>query len=270
MKIIGIVCNKRKDRVTVLLQEIKGFLKRRGIQVLDNFTLDIDEVVSGADLIIALGGDGTLLNLANRLLGKPTPVMGVNLGSLGFITDIKVDEICAELEIVLKGQAREEDRFMLEVSIDSLQVLALNDVVIHRENASRFLKITLEINEQVVYSVSGDGIILATPTGSTGYNLSAGGPVVHPTAENIIVTPICHHSLVQKSIVLAPQDVAVLTIESKDEGGGAKLIVDGQTSREIVQVDRIQVKGSDKSFRLIRNSKRRYFDVLKEKFGWII
>jgi NAD+ kinase len=176
---------------------------------------------------------------------------------------------------VLKGDYKKEHRFMLDVKImcageqkSEHSYTALNDIVIHREGVSRYLNISLRVNGDDIYSVGGDGIIVATPTGSTGYNLSAGGPIVHATAENMIVTPICHHSLIQKSIILSKHDTVSLIVHCKNAGEWAHMIIDGQKSLDVREGDRVEIKAAQQQFIMIRNSKRNYFQVLKEKFGW--
>lgn len=272
MRTIGIVCNKNKPQAHELLAEVAAYLREKKIVVLDDLHDSINDIIERADLLVALGGDGTILSLANHLAGKGTPVLGVNLGRLGFITDVKVAEVYRELDVIMRGDFAVESRFMLEVMVKTKDgersFAALNDVVIHREGLSRYLNISLRINGDDIYSVGGDGIIIATPTGSTGYNLSAGGPIVHSRAENIIVTPICHHSLIQKSIVLSNRDTVSLSMQYKNEEDGAHVIIDGQKFTEVYESDSVTVTDAGKRFMIVRNSSRNYFDVLKEKFGW--
>ncbi|MFC1808909.1 NAD(+)/NADH kinase [Candidatus Omnitrophota bacterium] len=275
MQAIGIICNQDKPHAQELLKKISAYLSAKNIDVYDNVTTLEQDVINKSEIIVALGGDGTILNIANCLKGKSTPVVGVNCGKLGFITDVKEEEVFAQLDRILRGEYKKEVRFMLEVKVvckkDEKKThifTALNDVVIHREGVSRYLNISLRVNGDDIYSVGGDGIIVATPTGSTGYNLSAGGPIVHATAENLIVTPICHHSLVQKSIVLSKNDLVTLGIYCKDENERAHLIIDGQKSIDVCEGDIVEVQASEKQFTMVRNSERNYFQVLKEKFGW--
>ncbi|MBN1493352.1 MAG: NAD(+)/NADH kinase [Candidatus Omnitrophica bacterium] len=275
MQTVGIVCNKNKERAQGLLKEVSGYLQERKIKVYDNLTNSLTDIISKVEMIVALGGDGTILNIANTLKGKDIPVLGVNCGKLGFITDVRQEEVYEQLDQILKENFKKEVRFMLDVKVTckdepakQYSFSALNDVVIHREGVSRYLNISLRVNGDDIYSVGGDGIIVSTPTGSTAYNLSAGGPIVHSTAENIIITPICHHSLIQKSIVLSKNDHVVLDIYCKKENERAHMIIDGQKSMEVREGDMVEVAASSFRFTMIRNSKRNYFQVIKQKFGW--
>ncbi len=220
-----------------------------------------------SDFLISLGGDGTLIALCRKSFAFHKPVLGIHAGQLGFLTDIQTDEIGSFMDDIFKGLYRIDNRMMLEVSLhvnDTIKhLVAFNDIVFSRSTISRMATIKAYVDGVLFNSYYGDGLIVSTPTGSTAYNLSAGGPLVYPLMKALILTPICPHSLSQRPLVL-PVDFEV----SFTSGDDTVIVVDGQETYHMRDVDRVSVKIADNSARLIHSLDRNYFDVLKKKLHW--
>ena len=251
--------------------KIKNIFENKNIDVLiDSFSakalgllgVDFDEMCSSVDFIVALGGDGTLISVSRRAYKYDKPVLGINAGNLGFLTDINPDNIEEFLNQFLEGKYRIDKRMVIEITYQDKKLYAFNDVVISKDVISSMINIQVDTNESFLNTYRGDGLIFSTPTGSTAYNLSAGGPVVYPLTESFILTPICPHSLTQRPLVLPSNFI----LEAKVKEEVAKLIIDGQ---EIYTIeDKIVLKNAQKPTRLIHRLKRNYFDVLREKLHW--
>ncbi len=251
--------------------KIKNIFENKNIDVLiDSFSakalgllgVDFDEMCSSVDFIVALGGDGTLISVSRRAYKYDKPVLGINAGNLGFLTDINPDNIEEFLNQFLEGKYRIDKRMVIEITYQDKKLYAFNDVVISKDVISSMINIQVDTNESFLNTYRGDGLIFSTPTGSTAYNLSAGGPVVYPLTESFILTPICPHSLTQRPLVLPSNFI----LEAKVKEEVAKLIIDGQ---EIYTIeDKIVLKKAQKPTRLIHRLKRNYFDVLREKLHW--
>ncbi len=251
--------------------KIKKIFENKNIDVLiDSFSakalgllgIDFDEMCSSVDFIVALGGDGTLISVSRRAYKYDKPVLGINAGNLGFLTDINPDNIEEFLNQFLEGKYRIDKRMVIEIIYKNKKLYAFNDVVISKDVISSMINIQVDTNESFLNTYRGDGLIFSTPTGSTAYNLSAGGPVVYPLTESFILTPICPHSLTQRPLVLPSNFI----LEVKVKEDIAKLIIDGQ---EIYSIeDKITLKKAQKPTLLIHRLKRNYFDVLREKLHW--
>lgn len=276
---IGIVSNQLKDNCRNLAEEIEEWFKQRGAEVLSNTmtpsTLpDIKLQESGIeynhelDGVVVLGGDGTLLRTARRLASKGIPLLGVNLGRLGFLTELEKRELYQGLEAFLSGGYRIEERMMMETRVwRGSEVIdasrALNDVVIHRGTLARIISVEAYIDGHYFTTYEGDGVIVSTPTGSTAYSLSAGGPIVSPTAPVMLVTPICPHSFYSRPLVISnEQRIRIITQPGFDE---VMLTIDGQHGIHLKAGDEIDISRSSVSTRLIKLSGRHFFDVLREK-----
>lgn len=230
-----------------------------------------EQIPSKADLIIVFGGDGTLLNVA-RLAGKKgVPILGVNLGTLGFITEGTIDEINKEaIDRILSGKYRFEERIVLLADVfrkgkKILQHTALNDVVINKSALARMIQLEIYINKQYATVFRADGLIISTPTGSTAHSLSAGGPILYPTLETFLMTPICPHSLTNRPIVLPDK----FTIEiSVKQGQGVYLTLDGQEGVPLKVGDMIEIKKADFKTKFFLLHKRDYFNILRTKLKW--
>ena len=251
--------------------KIKSIFEKKGIEVyLDSISakaigllgIDFEQMCKKVDFIVALGGDGTLISVARRAYKFDKPILGINAGNLGFLTDINPDNIEDFLDDFLKGNYRIDERMVIEIEYKNKKLYAFNDVVISKDIISSMINIQVDTNESFLNTYRGDGLIISTPTGSTAYNLSAGGPVVYPLTESFILTPICPHSLTQRPLVL-PSNF-ILEVNIKEDM--AKLILDGQ---EIYTLDdKIILKKAKKPARLIHRKERNYFEVLREKLHW--
>lgn len=225
------------------------------------------------DLILVLGGDGTLLAMAKAIAeaGRDIPLLAVNFGSLGFLTEITRPEIYTSLEAVLNGRASHDERMMLRAVATHAGVtsthLALNDIVFTRTALSRMIDLAVWVGDQFVMSVRADGLIVASPTGSTAYNLAAGGPIVHPAMDALVLTPIAPHMLTNRPIVI-PAEREVRVKSTGTNAGNVYVTFDGQTGFELGEGDEIAVSRAARPLRLVRASARSYFEVLRQKLKW--
>jgi NAD+ kinase len=222
------------------------------------------------DLVIVLGGDGTLLSVARAASDRPVPILGVNLGTLGFLTEITLDELFAALERVLAGEVRVEARMRLDVRAlregrELGRFLALNDAVLTQADLARMIDLETRADGSEVTTYHADGLIVATPTGSTAYSLSAGGPIVLPQLEAFLLTPICPHTLTQRPLVLPYSSHIEICVRSRNE---VQLTVDGQEGIALREGDVVSVRRSDHPVRLIASPFRSHFEILREKFHW--
>jgi len=232
--------------------------------------VDEELIHSDADLLVSLGGDGTLLGACRKSHKKGPPIFGINLGKLGFITEFSQFDFYESLESTLSGKFEtiKMPLFRVEVSEKNkclFKSYFMNDAVINKIDISRIFTLNVEANEQQIYTVSGDGIIVSSPIGSTAYSMAAGGPIIHPLVKSFVVTPICPHSLTNRPIVLPDNSTINLKIYPTD--GQVHLTLDGQEVIEITNKHAIKIKkSSGLSARLIKNPDRSYFLTLKEKF----
>ncbi|MCY1080440.1 NAD(+)/NADH kinase [Archangium lansingense] len=229
------------------------------------------ELASRADLVVVLGGDGTLIHAARLLDGRPTPILGVNLGSLGFMTEIPVEELFLALDEVLAGRFKTDSRMKLCCRLvrDGKVVVqdeVLNDVVINKGALARIADHEVSIEDIPIATYKADGVILATPTGSTAYSLSAGGPIVHPSVDCTVLTPICSHALTHRSIIV-PAD-RTIRIKLASETADTFLTLDGQTGHSLQCEDIIEVVRSPNRVNLVRNTRVGYFTILRQKLHW--
>ena len=230
------------------------------------------EIANRADLIVVLGGDGTLLSIARHIKGNSRPILGVNLGGLGFLTAITLDELFQVMTEVLTGNFSLSLRMVLNVSIyRDGQIIsqhnALNDVVINKGAMARIIDLKTVIDDCLVNTFKSDGLIFSTPTGSTGYSLSAGGPIVYPTLNSITVAPICPHTLSNRPLIVPPEVTIETTLISTDSDD-VFLTLDGQTGFSLRPLDRIVISKSDHSIELITSPSKTYFEVLRNKLKW--
>ena len=272
MQRIGIVANPKKPNAEKLLGDLRSWLDKRGAAVKDSLTSSLEEVLRESDLVVSLGGDGTILRLANHMRERSLPVLAVNIGSLGFLTEVKAGEIFDELQTYFLEKSRVEERLMLSCSIRSEKAKidrrfqALNDIVISREGLTRLLRIRVEVGKETLTSFSGDGVIVATPTGSTAYSLSAGGAIVHPQLEAIVVTPICPHALALRSLVVRADERITIRICGDRDGERALVTSDGQENQEVDETAAVEITRAPVPFRLIKSSRRSYLETLRENF----
>jgi NAD+ kinase len=232
---------------------------------------DQEKLAGDVDLMLVLGGDGTMIATARTIGDNEVPVIGVNYGGLGYIAEFRIEELFSALEAILEGQYKVERRVMLAVELRRGEELVtrnrvLNDVVINKSALARIIEIEAYLNDQFVNSFRADGLIVATPTGSTAYNLSAGGPVIYPSMSAIVITPICPFTLSNRPIVV-PDD-SVIEVRLMTENEDVALTLDGQVGFPLQAGDRAVIRKSNTSFNLVQPASRNYFDVLRDKLRW--
>ena len=276
----AIVANPRREGVAEILPQLAEYLTARGwraaidSQLLDLLALDADPVDWNdptADLVITLGGDGTLLRAARRIAGRPIPIFGINMGGLGFLTATSAAGAWNGLDAVLDGSAPRDRRMTLVAEIlRAGQVVArhhaLNEAVIHKGGSLRVIELRLSIGRDEIGSYLADGLILSTPTGATGYNLSADGPLVVPHLDLLVATPICAHTLAIRPIVLPADGPVEALLASR--GPGAFLVLDGQVEERLELGDRVRVRRGDHEIILVGLDTGSYFERLRGKLMW--
>jgi len=230
--------------------------------------LDFDEMCDKSDFLVSLGGDGTLLSLVRRSYAHKKPVVGINAGNLGFLADVTIEEVDAFLEQLFTKEYRIDDRMMIDGYIQTAngreKFHAFNDVVITRPSISHMVKIDASVDGEWFNTYRGDGLIISTPTGSTAYNLAAGGPVMYPLTQAFIMTPIAAHSLTQRPMVLPSN----FTIDFSSPKDTVVVMVDGQDNYEMMAGDVLVINGAQIGAKLLHKKERNYFSVLREKLHW--
>ena len=280
IKTVGIVSKPRSESAIGLLPPLISWLKQRDLTVLlDDQSatyvgtrdgLDRRKVAQGSDLVVVLGGDGTLLSAARASIGHDVPLFAVNLGGLGFLTAIQVEELYPQLELALHGALQTEQRLMLCAEIQRHDEVVehfdgLNDLVLAKTEIARIIDLEVYLDGNFVCVYKADGLIVSTPTGSTGYSLSAGGPIVLPTVHAFSITPICPHTLTNRPVIVP--DSSVIEIGVRGEGS-TYLTIDGQVGKLLQSGDRVVCRKSRYCTRLIRPADLLFFDVLREKLKW--
>ena len=284
---IGIVLKPHQHDALKTICDLTQWLSERGIEVVGGPEIERERVehqtgcpvkevpteklAAVVDLILVLGGDGTMIATARMIEDLEVPVLGINYGGLGYLTEFRIEELYSALESILEGNYRLDKRVMLRTLhqrgdevINSNRVL--NDVVINKSALARIIEIDAYLNDQFVNSFRADGLIVSTPTGSTAYNLSAGGPVMFPSMNAILITPICPFTLSNRPIVV-PDD-AVIELRLKTDQEEVALTLDGQVGFPLKIGDRVVIQKSETTFNLIQPSNRNYFDVLRDKLRW--
>jgi NAD+ kinase len=284
---VGLVAKERLAPASGFLAEIAGWLDARGVRVVFErdtaalagvpsgwTTVSRDELPSSVDLIVVLGGDGTLLGMADRIAraGTDVPILGVNFGSLGFLTEVTLGEVQTALSAALEGRAPIDDRLMLRGRVlrggaAVVDRLALNDIVVTRGALSRIIHLAVSVGDEFVTRVKADGLIVASPTGSTAYNLASGGPIVHPDVDALVLTPIAPHTLTNRPVVIpAGAEVRVQPIMNGHDD--VVTTFDGQFAVPLQREDQVSVARANRPLRLVRGTSRTYFEVLREKLKW--
>ena len=278
---IGVCLKPDQPHLGAVVRELQKWLQDRGVEVLLGREAGLatglpgmvrSELADQVDLVVVLGGDGTLLAVARAVGERRVPILGVNLGTLGFLTEISQDELFPTLEDVLAGRLRTETRMRLDVSVwhDDRELgryLALNDAVIAKTALSRMIDLETWTDNVEVTTYHGDGVIAATPTGSSAYSLSAGGPLLLPGIGAIVLTPICPHALTQRPIVLPESShVEIKVLDTR--GGEVHLTVDGQVGRELREGDRVTLRASDVPLQMLVPPDRNRFEVMRNKLRW--
>ncbi len=280
MKKIGIITNVDRDIDYTYTKVLAESIAKRGGQVM--MTDELSEKVSnvercgdehgifqGCDLVVCLGGDGTFLNVARKVYMKGIPILGINLGNLGFLTEVDRNDIDLAIGQLFENKYEIEERMMLEAVIyrkgkEPIPDFALNDVVITRGAVSRIIHIKTLINDVFVDSFPGDGLIISSPTGSTAYSLSAGGPIVEPDTNLMLITPICPHILYSRSFVTKADSVIKATVD-EDFHHNAMVTLDGQEGHEIKGGDYVEIRRSPYNTKLVKMNSRHFFNILRTK-----
>ena len=284
---VGILAKSHLRAATPHLLELGEWLTARGLRPVyetataalmpvaqNRAVLDKAALATDVDIVLVLGGDGTLIGMADSIAeaDAATPILGVNFGSLGFLTEVTLPELYRSLEHALNGRAYIEERMMLRATTSSgddvlNRSIALNDAVITKTARSRMIDLSVYVGSEFVTRVKADGLIIATPTGSTAYNLSAGGPIVQPDVDAMIITPIAPHTLTNRPIVIPGESTVRVqpNMEARDE---IVFTLDGQSTFTIHAGDEITVSRAARRLRLIRPSTRSYFEVLRTKLKW--
>jgi NAD+ kinase len=273
---VGLVTKPDDTTLNSCYERIKTAFKKYGVKLLVETNsaknlgvkgVSFDDICLESDFIISLGGDGTLISVCRRSYRYDKPVLGIYAGQLGFLTDIKSDEIEEFIDNLFLENYRIDKRMLLEISLrnddEIKKIVAFNDVVFARDNVSTISTVNAFVDGQMINSYRGDGLIVSTPTGSTAYNVSAGGPLVYPLAKILILTPICPHSLTQRPLVM-PVDFEI-EFKSDDD---VLIVIDGQDRYKMKDFDNVVIKIANKSAKLIHSTGRNYFDVLREKLNW--
>ncbi len=284
---IGIVAKPGLADARDTLRALAAWLRERGHEALwspeaaalldglDGSVRERDALPGGCDLVVVLGGDGTLLAMADRIArgSDDVPILGVNFGSLGFLTEITRPELFAALDDVVSRRATLDERMMLTAAVQrgaesAHQTVVLNDVVFTRTALSRIIDLAVWVGDQFVTTVRADGLIIASPTGSTAYNLAAGGPIVHPAMEAFVLTPIAPHTLSNRPIVVpAARDIRV-TVTEANADAEVYVSFDGQSGLPLERGDEVIVGRAPRPVKLVRATTRTYFEVLRQKLKW--
>lgn len=261
---VGILFKQNSKKAVQLAEKVKAFLKKRFCPYI---ILNGKKRIKGLDLILVLGGDGTLLYTASLVGEKGVPILGVNLGGLGFLTEIKEEELFLELEKFFSGKLKIENRMLLSVRIGKNQrYLALNDLMVGKTELGKMVEIELKVDGYELTRFRADGIIVSTPTGSTAYCLAAGGPIVHPNLSCIILTPICAHSLSLKPLVI-PANSKIL-IKARSKKGEVYLYVDGRKGKRLASGDELHISSAQAPLKLVGSPSMNYYEILRAKLGW--
>ena len=257
-----------------LTRQIKALLEEETARQIERPQVGVshEELGARSDLVIVIGGDGTLLAAARLLCGREVPILAINYGGLGFLTAVTMSELYTDLERTLAGDFVSDHRMMLDVSLvrDGQPIAnhrVLNDIVINKGTSARMIEVEARVDDKYVSTFRADGLIIATPTGSTAYNLSAGGPIVHPDLTAVLMTPICPHTLTNRPIVL-PDDVRIVVTLNSHGEEGVYATLDGQVSLAIEAGDSIEARAASERVELIAPAGKSYFDVLREKLKW--
>ena len=281
IKKIGIIANVGKEKSGECTIQLRDWALKRGIEVFFeegiaekigvDKGLDRRELASRVDLLVVLGGDGTILRTVRFVSEYDIPIVGINLGEFGYLTEVNLNEMYSALELIVKGEYQTDKRMMLDITIRQgeetiRQQSILNDVVITRGNLSRILNLETTVNEGYLTTFRADGIIISTPTGSTAYSLSAGGPIVFPEQDSFIINPICPFTLTNRPIIIP--DNAEIKVILWTKGQGATLTLDGQVSYTMKSGDSILVKKSLFVTNLVSSPHREYMEILRTKLGW--
>jgi NAD+ kinase len=287
MKRIGIIAKRNKPETVAVVKNLAEWLRPKKIELyieeemknlLSPFVsgpylhpVERKELPNHVEMIIVLGGDGTLLSVARQVWNRDIPILGVNLGGLGFLTEVSLEELQGQLENVIQGDFKTDERDVLNAAVirkgeKIVEFTVLNDAVINKGALARIIDLEISIDGEYLTTFQSDGLIISTPTGSTAYNLSAGGPIVYPSLHTLIITPICPHTLTNRPIVI-PDDVEVRAwLKSKQQE--VILTLDGQQGFPLEFEDVVKVRKAEGRILLIKSPYRNYFELLRRKLKW--
>lgn len=278
MSVIAILTHHRKIEDSTIVFEVIDWLEKRGHQVIappadrvldfrPELRVDVRKLVEETDFLIAFGGDGTILRAAEYVYEREIPVLGVNLGKLGFLTRVEPQEVFEALEAALSGNVERDRRMLLECVLKSkggvVKSFALNECVISKTAGERMISLSIFVDGEYFLSYAADGVIFSTPTGSTAYSLSAGGPVLSPKTEAIVLTPVCPHTLFMRSIVFSSQEVLKVVVNQEDQPISVKM--DGKRVWKLEDEGEITIRKSDRYFTLLSFGKKSFYTIFKEK-----
>ena len=283
IKTVGIISRPRRQDIALVVPPLVQWLQAHGAVVAcDSETGDClsaggvqtrrrEDLPAGVDLLIVLGGDGTLLSAARLSADHGVPILAVNLGSMGFLTTVAQDEMYTDLEEIFAGRHRVSERVMLETEIvrngsTVRRQIVLNDAVLNKAALARIMDLELRVDGEYVTTYKADGLIFSTPTGSTAYSLSAGGPLVYPSVEAFVITPICPHTLTHRPLVVP--DSAIIEVNFKSEDEAVFLTLDGQVGIELASADCVRMRKATKRLLLVRPSRKTYYEILRSKLKW--
>jgi len=279
---VGIIYKHNYEPAKTEAKTLEQWFMKRGIKAFSE-EMDAAEAVNGdfressvipesVDWVVVLGGDGTLLGAARRMGRHGAPILGVNLGGLGFLTGTPLNRLYSVIELMIEGGLEVESRIMLETVVqrkedEMIRFEVLNDVVVNKSTLARIIDLDVTIDEEFLTTFRADGLIISTPTGSTAYNLSAGGPILYPTMETLILTPICPFTLTNRPIIVP--DTAVIGIEmGKESEGTVVLTFDGQVGFDLCHGDKVKIRKSSGKIKLFRPPEHSYFKILRTKLMW--
>jgi len=278
---VGLILKRQDARVRSIVSDIIPWLQSRQVDVfLDQDSAELrppgiravppQEMAKQVEVVSVFGGDGTLLHAARLVGASGVPILGINLGSLGFLTEVKLDEVYGAFEGLLSGKYQLEDRVLLDVEVlrgKKLEAhyLALNDAVINKGALARIIELEVSVNSQPVLLTRADGLIISTPTGSTAYSLAAGGPILYPTLEAFIIAPICPHTLTNRPVVIPDRHVVEICLR---HGTEVMLTVDGQVGMPLEQQDCLRIRRAQSTLKLVMPFGNSFFKLLREKLRW--
>lgn len=281
-KTIALAGKYNSHEISGALLQLAAFLKQAGYEIIIATmtaerigstgypVADLSDIGQRADLVVIFGGDGTMLNIARVLIAFDVPLVGINQGRVGFLTDLSVSDMVESLTRILAGEYESEQRFMARATVqrDGLivsEACAFNDIVISKGATGRLIEMEVFIDDEFVYSQRSDGIVIATPTGSTAYALSSGGPILHPTLEALVIVPVCPHTLSNRPIAVGSQFVIDIVVTDAQD---AAVHFDGQTRFGLKAKDKVSVRRSKNDIRLLHPTGYSYYNMLRQKLRW--
>ena len=283
MKNIGLFCKQRPNVDQKIVSDLVQWLRARDCSLyMDRNTAELigetaycsqEEIPNRSDLLIVLGGDGSLLNVAHIAQPHSIPILGVNLGSLGFLTETTLDDLYPTLQSALTGECKIEHRMLLNTSLwrDETKLHdsnVLNDIVINKSNLARIVNLTVQVNDQPMTSYRADGLIIATPTGSTAYSLSAGGPIIHPSMHALVLSPICPFTLTNRPIVIPDTSMIKVQLTKRHDDEAVGIMLDGKMGYAMKSGDILKAEKARVSVKLIQASGKNYYQTLRKKLHW--